>query len=113
MERTPNESQRTKPGIRAKDQLIPNNAFETTNGARCLVTTDISCNEMKQAALNAGVGLNSSCIPLANTVQHGGQIDSLLRHFDIVHFPMLFLLSGILCRVKFDIFSQPLHLKPP
>ena len=32
------------------------------------------------------------------------------NHFDIVLFPMLLLLFGILCRVKWDTFSQPMHL---
>ena len=32
---------------------------------------------------------------------------------DIAHFPMPLLPSGILCLVKLDIFSQPLHLKLP
>ena len=29
-----------------------------------------------------------------------------LKHLDIAHFPMLLLLSGILCHVKVDIFSH-------
>ena len=35
------------------------------------------------------------------------------KHLDIVHFPMLLLLSGILCLMSLDIFSQLLHLKLP
>ena len=33
------------------------------------------------------------------------------KHLDIAHFPMSLLLSGILCLVKLDTFSQPLHLE--
>ena len=35
------------------------------------------------------------------------------KHFDFVHFPVLLLLSGILCLMILDIFSQSLHLKLP
>ena len=35
------------------------------------------------------------------------------KHLDIAHFPMLLFLSGILCFMKLDIFSQPLHSKLP
>ena len=35
------------------------------------------------------------------------------EHLDIAHFPILLLLSGILCFMKLDIFSQPLHLRLP
>ena len=35
------------------------------------------------------------------------------RHLDIGHFPMPPLLFGILCLVKLNIFSHPLHWKPP
>ena len=35
------------------------------------------------------------------------------KHLDIVHFLMLLLLSGILCLMTLDIFSQSLHLKLP
>ena len=35
------------------------------------------------------------------------------KHLDIAHFPTLLFLSEILCLMKLDIFSQPLHLKLP
>ena len=35
------------------------------------------------------------------------------KHLDSIHFPMLLLLSGILCLMTLDIFSQSLHLKLP
>ena len=35
------------------------------------------------------------------------------KHLDIAHFPIPLLLSGILCLVRLDIFSQPLKLKLP
>lgn len=36
----------------------------------------------------------------------------LWKHLDIILFPMLLLLSEILCLMKLDTFGQPLHLKP-
>ena len=36
-----------------------------------------------------------------------------LKHLNIACVSMLLLLSGILCLLKLDTFSQPLHLKQP
>ena len=35
-----------------------------------------------------------------------------LKHLDIILFPILLLLSGILCLVNLKTFTQPAHLKP-
>ena len=45
--------------------------------------------------------LDSSVPPLTLTT----------KHLDIAHFPMPLLLSGILCLIILDTFSQPLHLE--
>ena len=56
-----------------------NNNFKVSNGARSLMTTDISCCQMKQITIIcvAGVRLDSSCLPPLSTIPHGGDIERL------------------------------------
>ena len=67
-----------------KDRLGPNKTFKnkwwsTFNDHKKTLAAKKQQQKTHHIHLNAGIKLNSSCIPPVSTLAHGGQIESLLR----------------------------------
>ena len=64
-----------------RNERLPDSERKTikiSHGARLVVTTFISCYQVKQMKhVNTGIRVQSSCIPSVETVPRGGQIESL------------------------------------